>query len=77
MQKLGFQIFKISDSIKQAPGRPPNVNAMLKNSNFSTTSSKSEQNYEDDDEDTRDMTGRIRTASGVEVPNLILGICTN
>lgn len=58
-------------SIKQAPapGRPPNVNAMLKNSNFTPTSaSKADQNYaEDDDEDTRDMTGRIRTAAGVEV----------
>lgn len=50
-------------------GKPPNVNAMLKNSNFtSSINSKPSQNYaDDDDEDTRDMTGRIRTAAGIEV----------
>lgn len=49
-------------------GKPPNVNAMLKNSNFSTSSIKTDhRNDDDDDDDTRDMTGRIRTAAGVEV----------
>lgn len=42
---------------------------MLKNSTFSASIRKpGQQNYaEDDDEDTRDMTGRIRIASGFEV----------
>lgn len=70
LQKMTF---KILDSVKQAPDRPPNVNAMLKNSNFATSSSKPEQNFaDDDDEDTRDMTGRIRTAAGIEVHTLKL-----
>nr|CAA93758.1 inaD [Calliphora vicina] len=66
---------KPQQSMKQAPGRPPNVNAMLKNSNFTTTSSKSDQNLDDDDEDTRDMTGRIRTAAGVEIDRASAGNC--
>ncbi|TMW54673.1 hypothetical protein DOY81_000204 [Sarcophaga bullata] len=74
-------------SVKQAPmgsggggpvgGKPPNVNAMLKNSNFtSSINSKPSQNYaDDDDEDTRDMTGRIRTAAGIEIDRASAGNC--
>ncbi|KAM7346221.1 inactivation no afterpotential D [Cochliomyia hominivorax] len=68
---------KPQQSIKKPPpGRPPNVNAMLKNSNFTSSTKASDQQLDDDDdEDTRDMTGRIRTAAGVEIDRASAGNC--
>ncbi|XP_023295682.2 inactivation-no-after-potential D protein [Lucilia cuprina] len=66
---------KPQQSIKQAPGRPPNVNAMLKNSNITSTLNNKMDMGDDDDEDTRDMTGRTRSAAGVEIDRASAGNC--
>ncbi|KAI9583748.1 hypothetical protein GQX74_005496 [Glossina fuscipes] len=59
-------------SIKQ---KPPNVNSLLKNTS-TIQSSKMDSNYQDDDEDdTRDMTGRIRTEAGFEIDRASAGNC--
>ncbi|XP_013107309.1 inactivation-no-after-potential D protein [Stomoxys calcitrans] len=69
---------KFQASIKQAPApKPPNVNSMLKNSNYSSNMSmkKSAANNDDDEDDERDMTGRIRTEAGIEIDRASAGNC--
>lgn len=56
---------------KPGAPKPPNVNAMLKNTNYTSSIKKSSNMDDDDDEDTRDMTGRIRTEAGFEVGKLM------
>uniref|UniRef100_A0A1A9ZPC8 PDZ domain-containing protein n=1 Tax=Glossina pallidipes TaxID=7398 RepID=A0A1A9ZPC8_GLOPL len=59
-------------SIKQ---KPPNVNSLLKNTSVAQ-SSNMDSNYQDeDDDDTRDMTGRIRTEAGFEIDRASAGNC--
>ncbi|XP_075165397.1 inactivation no afterpotential D [Haematobia irritans] len=65
---------KFNASIKQAPApKPPNVNSMLKNSNYTASSKPTAQ--DDDEDDERDMTGRIRTEAGIEIDRASAGNC--
>lgn len=59
---------KFNQSIKQGPApKPPNVNSMLKNTNYTSSIKRPSGGNDDDEEDERDMTGRIRTEAGIEV----------
>ncbi|XP_073812911.1 inactivation no afterpotential D [Musca autumnalis] len=72
---------KFQQSIKQAPApKPPNVNSMLKNTNYAATVSSGPSGGgggggDDDEEDERDMTGRIRTEAGIEIDRASAGNC--
>uniref|UniRef100_A0A1B0GFM9 PDZ domain-containing protein n=1 Tax=Glossina morsitans morsitans TaxID=37546 RepID=A0A1B0GFM9_GLOMM len=59
-------------SIKQ---KPPNVNSLLKNTSVAQSSNMDSNYQDDDDDDTRDMTGRIRTEAGFEIDRASAGNC--